>query len=170
MDAAKVQAKEIERGFFRAWRRSVYHAPGPTVKELAYYAEMNKTCFADTASYDDREGHENDDSVDWIPMRRFLRVIPWLSNLEVVDYICSLANCIAIRLKDISNKSTRDVAIDVKEFGEYLSVISDDDTPEAFAVLEREGYEAVRAILATIESKRARLAEPRKKTLRAVAR
>jgi hypothetical protein len=145
MTGTNVQANDeaVEKGFRLAWRTSVLDHTGPEPKVFAIDARIGYQTFM---AWTELEG------LAWPSMCKFMRILPRLKNLSVLEYLASLAGCGVFRLPKAGQVASREkLGTCIKEFGEFIVEASGPLTPERRARIQKEGYEAMVLIRALME-------------------
>jgi hypothetical protein len=158
--SANIRAK-VE-GFKQAWFASLHDPDGPSIKAFADIAGCSHSTLSKTA---DEECPD-----EWPSMRKFLAILPSLTDLSVLDYIAGVAKCAVFRIPDARYASGRDIGNTIKEFGEWVVAASEGE-PSAtrLARMEKEGREAMACIQGAIEAERMRLGANNDRKLQAVS-
>lgn len=107
----------------------------------------------------------NDSLKEQLPFARLPLVLAACDDLTLVRFLAQLQGADVIRLPKSTVGDVRQASATMREFVEFMEVgaaaLEDQQVaPREFADIEREGMEAVRAILAFIEHYRARVARP----------
>jgi hypothetical protein len=103
---------------------------------------------------------------DQLPFMRLPLVLESSDNLTYVRFLADLQHAAVVPLPHRgADADVRQASATMREFAEFLeagAAASDDDvvTPEEFARVEREGQEAVEAILGMVAHYRARVRRP----------
>jgi len=103
---------------------------------------------------------------DQLPFTQLPMVLEAADNLTLLRFYAYLQGCEVFRLpRTGAAGDARQTSVTVREFAELLEAAgtaTEDDvvTPEEFAAIEREGQEAVRAVLELVAHYRARVRRP----------
>jgi hypothetical protein len=152
-----VEAAHLAQSQKRALHTTVHDATRPT-REIAELAGVSYQFLCNAAL---------ESTKDQLPFSRLPLVLRYSDNLTLLRLYASLQGCDVIRMPRVG--ATADevhrASATMREFAQFMDASADaleDATvaPEEFATIEREGLEAVRAILASIAAHRARVQRP----------
>ncbi len=113
--AANRWAKDVNVifvGFKKAWRTSLFDEEGETRKALAGEAGIRYDTLVHTA--DENKPDE------WISMPRFLRILPKLTNLAVLEFLATLSGCVLVKMPDVRSQSPKLAATTSRAFAALI--------------------------------------------------
>jgi hypothetical protein len=159
---ALVHAAQLAEAQKRALHETIHHSTQPT-KAIAAAAGLSYQFLCNAA---------NPSTSDSLPFARLPLVLEGSDDVTLLRFLAQLQGCDVIRLPKTgaSGEDVHRAAATMREFAQFMDASADALVdaaikPSEFDAIEREGLEAVRAILESIAYHRARVQRPLLETL-----